>query len=252
MITLLTLVAYLDELLQPELFKDYCPNGLQVEGKTSITTLVTGVTANQALIDAAIDLKADAILVHHGFFWKNEPACLVGMKYRRIKALLMHDISLIAYHLPLDAHLQFGNNAQLGELLEIEDMTTFPVESGLNIGFLGKLKTPASSEQFAALLTKTLSREPLHIKPNDQFIRTVAWCTGGAQDYILQAVEQNADAYITGEISERTVHIANEANIHFFAAGHHATERYGVKALGDHLSEKFQLNHHFVDIENPV
>lgn len=251
MVSLDSLIAYLNQILQPELFRDYCPNGLQVEGKSTIRTLVTGVTASQALIDAAIKIKADAILVHHGFFWKNETPNIVGMKYRRIRALLTNDMSLIAYHLPLDAHLIYGNNIQLGKLLGLEKINTFCVEPNLQLGFMAKLPSPLTGEQFADLIATKLARVPLHIKA-DNLISQVAWCTGGAQDYIMQAIDQKADAYISGEISERTVHLANENNIHFYAAGHHATERYGVKALGQHLAQQFQISHHFIDIDNPV
>jgi dinuclear metal center YbgI/SA1388 family protein len=252
MVTLQQLVYYLDGLLTPGVFKDYAPNGLQVEGRSSINTLVTGVTANQALIDAAIQYQADAILVHHGFFWKNELATLVGMKYRRIKSLILNDISLLAYHLPLDAHLELGNNTQLAKLLHIEFIDTFQVEPGLFLGFKGKLSSPMSGEHFSEVIAGKLGRQPLYIQGGSPFIETIAWCTGAAQDYLLSAAEQGVDAFITGEISERTVHIARENNLHFYAAGHHATERYGIKALGDHLGEEFQLTHYFIDIDNPV
>lgn len=252
MIKLPDLVQYLDKLLQPNTFKDYCPNGLQVEGKTQIKTLVTGVTANQALIEAAIKVNADAILVHHGFFWKNEPIPLVGMKYQRIKSLILHDMSLLAYHLPLDAHKIYGNNIQLGLKLGIEFQEAFAVEPGLSLGFIGSLKQATSAEQFAKIITTQLDRAPLHIAATDRDITRIAWCTGAAQDFLSQALEYDVDAFVTGEISERTVHIARENNIHFFAAGHHATERYGVQALGEHLSQEFQIKHIFIDIDNPV
>jgi dinuclear metal center YbgI/SA1388 family protein len=252
MVTLQQLVYYLEGLLQPDEFKDYAPNGLQVEGKSCINTLVTGVTANQALIDAAIKHQADAMLVHHGFFWKNEPPALVGMKYKRIKSLIENDISLLAYHIPLDAHLVYGNNIQLGKLLDIELMATFPVEPGLFIGYKGRLYTPLTGLQFAEMLASRLGRVPLYIPGKDAVIETIAWCTGAAQDYLPCAILQKVDAYLTGEVSERTVHIARENNIHFYAAGHHATERYGVSALGDHLSQEFNISHLFIDIENPV
>ncbi len=252
MVNLDDLKKYLEDLLQPGKFKDYCPNGLQVEGNTIITNLVTGVTANQALIQAAANFEANAILVHHGFFWKNEPACLVGMKYRRIKSLLVNDINLFAYHLPLDAHPIYGNNIQLSHILELAYSESFEVEPGLAIGCLGYLKQPMSGGEFANHIEDKLDRKPLYISGSERVINKVAWCTGAAQDYLLQAIDHQADAYITGEISERTVHIAKENGIHFYAAGHHATERYGVKALGEHLSQKFNLNHQFIDIINPV
>ncbi|MBA2654755.1 MAG: Nif3-like dinuclear metal center hexameric protein [Gammaproteobacteria bacterium] len=247
-----TVINYLNDLLQPQLFRDYCPNGLQVQGNSTIKTLVTGVSASQALIEAAIELQADALLVHHGFFWKNESPSIVGMKYRRIKALLLNEINLLAYHLPLDAHPLYGNNIQLGQLLGLENIETFEVEPGLNLGYKGRLPRALSGELFSELIARKLLRTPLHIESNDRSIETVAWCTGGAQDYLSQAIDQNIDAYLTGEVSERTFHLAKENNIHFYAAGHHATERYGVKALGEHLSQKFNLIHHFVDIDNPV
>lgn len=252
MITSQQLVCYLNSLLQTEAFKDYAPNGLQVEGRSSIQTLVTGVTASQALIDSAIELKADALLVHHGYFWKNEPASLTGIKQKRIKSLLLHDINLLAYHLPLDAHLLYGNNIQLAKQLHIEFKSTFEVEPGLPLGFKGKLREPLAGLHFADLIESKLARSPLYIPGSSLFIEKIAWCSGGAQDYLECAIAQGVDAYLTGEVSERTVHIARENGIHFFAAGHHATERYGIKALGEHLSQEFKLNHHFVDIENPA
>ncbi len=252
MVKLHDLVAYLDALLQPYAFKDYCPNGLQVQGKTSINTLVTGVSANQALIEAAIVQGADALLVHHGLFWKNEPLTLTGIKYHRVKSLVLKDVSLIAYHLPLDAHLVYGNNIQLANHLGLNFLEAFAVEPGLDLGFIGCLDQAISADQFTELLTTRLARPPLHIPAFAKDIHKIAWCTGAAQDFLTQAIEFGVDAYVTGEVSERTVHIAKENNIHFFAAGHHATERYGVKALGEHLSEQFNLQHVFIDIDNPV
>lgn len=253
MIRLVQLVSYLSELLEPNKFKDYCPNGLQVEGRDTIATLVTGVSATQALINAAIEKNADAILVHHGFFWKNENPTIVGMKYRRIKSLMTHDMSLLAYHLPLDAHDEFGNNIQLAKELQIAFSDTFEVEPGLNLGFIGSLRSSMSGNALSTHISRQLGRDPLHVAPAEtRMIKKVAWCTGGAQDYIIPALSHDIDAFITGEASERTVHVAIENNIHFFAAGHHATERYGVKALGEHLSRKFDLTHYFIDIDNPV
>jgi dinuclear metal center YbgI/SA1388 family protein len=251
-VELKTLVTYLNRLLKPEAFKDYCPNGLQVAGNATVTTLVTGVSANQELIQAAIDKKAQAILVHHGFFWKNEPMCLVGMKYNRIKALLANDISLIAYHLPLDTHSLYGNNIQLGKWLDIVKIHAWEVEPGLDLMCMGFLQEPTEAKSLTNLLAVKLLREPLHVAAIGKAISKIAWCTGAGQDFIWQAIEQQADAYLTGEVSERTVHIARENNIHLYGAGHHATERYGVKALGEHLSTLFQLSHHFIDIDNPV
>lgn len=252
MIRIDDLVAYLDALLLPQQFKDYCPNGLQVAGKSMATTIVTGVTANQALIDAAIEVHADVLLVHHGFFWKGESATITGLKYNRIKSLIKNDINLLAYHLPLDAHTLYGNNVQLGKILDIDFIETFEVEPGLFLGNKGQLRLPVSGEELSQIISNKLSRTPLYIKGKSDFISSIAWCTGAAQDYILSAVEQEVDAFLTGEVSERTFHLARETGIHFYAAGHHATERYGILALGEHLSKQFGLKHFYIDIDNPV
>lgn len=246
------LLCYLTDLLQPDKIRDYCPNGMQVEGKQSIGKVVTGVTASQALIDAAIDVQADAILVHHGYFWQGEAPCIQGMKRHRLKALLQHDINLFAYHLPLDVHPLLGNNAQLASMLEID------VEGGLERDNLnsvpqrGRLATPCSLAQFAARVEAQLDRKPLLQGPMDKLISTVGWCSGGGQSYIELAAQQGLDLYLSGEVSEPTIHIARETNTAFIAAGHHATERYGVKALGEHLAAEFNLDVEFIDIDNPV
>ena len=245
------LTTYLDTFLNIDAFKDYAPNGLQVEGKSNIRTIVTGVTACQALIDAAIKVNADAILVHHGFFWKNEPEVITGMKYRRIKALMDNDISLFGYHLPLDAHHGVGNNAQLAQKLAIISPRVYE-EVPQNLLWHGHLEHPLTVEEFNKLLNKVLNRKPLHIGDETKMISTIAWCTGGAQDYIDYAVKMGVDAYISGEVSERTFHTAMEQGIHYFAAGHHATEQFGIQALGEHLAEKYNIKHHFIDIINPV
>ena len=242
----------LESLLTPHQFNDYCPNGLQVEGCDQVQKLVTGVTACKALIDEAIKINADLILVHHGYFWKGEEQSITGIKRARIQSLLLHDISLMAYHLPLDVHPTLGNNAQLGKLLELDITGDFANYNGHNIGMLGETDRPYEVEDFGRLLASRLQREPLIIAGGDRKISRVAWCTGAAQNYIEQAVSAGVDAYITGEISESTVHIARESGIHFFAAGHHATERYGVQALGSYLADKFNLDHRFIDIDNPV
>ena len=244
---------YLNELLKPNKIKDYAPNGLQIQGNEKITKIVTGVTASQALIDLAIAKKADALLVHHGYFWKNESYVIRGMKHRRIKALIENNINLFAYHLPLDIHPTLGNNAQLATLLNID--VTGPLELGnaLSIAIQGKLPEITSGCDFALLINKKLNRKCLHIAPpSNKKIKTIAWCTGGGQDYIELAAEQGIDAFISGEISEKTTHIAKEMDIHFFAAGHHATERYGVKALGEHIAKEQGLNVIFIDVDNPV
>ena len=252
MVSPIELERELNRLLTPENFKDYAPNGMQVASEQSITRLITGVSATQALIDAAIDKGAQAILVHHGYFWKGENPCLVGMKYRRIKRLMDHDISLFAYHLPIDAHPVLGNNAQLAKRLGIRVVDGLERGNPYSVGNIGEFDDELSGDQVAARITAVLGRSPLHVDAPGKAIRSVAWCTGGAQGYIEQAVDCGVDAYITGEASEQTTHIAREYGIHFFAAGHHATERYGVQAVGDALAEKFAINHEFVDIDNPV
>ncbi|WP_170886618.1 MULTISPECIES: Nif3-like dinuclear metal center hexameric protein [Vibrio] len=247
------LEALLNETLSPQLIKDYCPNGLQVEGKSDIKKIITGVTASKALIEQAVQRQADALLVHHGYFWKGEPEAIRGMKGTRLRTLIKHDINLLAYHLPLDIHPQLGNNAQLAQLLEIE------VEGGLeghpqSVALYGCLRHALSGEALATKITQALERSPLHIAPEqqDKPIKKIAWCTGGGQDYITLAAEQGMDAFISGEVSERTTYIARELNIHYFAAGHHATERYGVKALGEWLASTHGFEVEFIDIDNPV
>jgi dinuclear metal center YbgI/SA1388 family protein len=251
MINLEELVAYLDDLLEVDRFTDYSPNGLQVEGRPSVRKLVTGVTACQALLDAANERDADAILVHHGYFWRGEDARIVGIKRQRIQTLLQTDISLLAYHLPLDAHPVYGNNAQLGERLGFTTEGQFG-QTEPAIGLYGHLAEAMTAAALTKHIAQVLQRAPLHIAGGASVIHNIAWCTGAAQGYIEQALSLGVDAYISGEISEQTVHIAREAGIHYFAAGHHATERYGVQALGEHLAAHFGLEHEFVDIENPV
>ncbi|WP_344800331.1 Nif3-like dinuclear metal center hexameric protein [Litoribacillus peritrichatus] len=246
------LMAYLTNLLSPHEFKDYCENGLQVEGSDRISTIVSGVTACQALLDKAVELGADAVLVHHGYFWKGEPQSLVGMKGRRIRTLIKNDINLIGYHLPLDAHAEFGNNAQLAKLLGVEITGGLEAGNPNSIGLVGQLETAVTPDELSERLEKALNRKPLHISGGPLQISRIAWCTGSADSYIGKALAAEADAYITGEISEPVVHTAREEGIHFYSAGHHATERYGVKSLGEHLASHFDLEHHFVDIDNPV
>jgi len=243
---------YLTDFLQPWQMKDYCPNGLQVEGKESIQKIVTGVTASQALLDAAIESHADALIVHHGYFWKSEAEVIKGMKRKRLKTLLLNDVNLFGYHLPLDVHPQVGNNAQLGDLLGIKIQRSLEPWNRQCVAVKGKLETPLSAEDFAQLIHQKLNRKPLLHKSGNQLITTVAWCTGGGQHYIDTAAEQNIDAFLSGEASEQTIHVATEMKIHFFAAGHHATERYGARALGQHLAERFDVEVEFIDIDNPV
>ncbi len=249
----LKLEQILNDKLSPQLIKDYAPNGLQVEGIPTVNRIVTGVTASQALIDKAVELNADALLVHHGYFWKGEPEPIRGMKGKRIRSLIKNDINLYGYHLPLDIHPELGNNAELAKLLEID------VEGGLeghpqSVAMYGRLKKPMSGADFASKINQVLEREPLHIAPEnaDKMIETLGWCTGGGQDFIELAVQHGLDAFISGEISERTTYTAREMDIHYFAAGHHATERYGIKALGKWLADEYGLQVEFVDIDNPV
>lgn len=252
MANLKELVEYTDTLLGAAGFRDYCPNGLQVEGRQEVQRLVSGVTASMALIEAASEAGADALLVHHGYFWKGEDACISGMKQRRLRCLLGADISLLAYHLPLDAHVRLGNNTQLARVLGFETEGSFGSEPDLQLGQYGHLSLPLDAAGLAAHIGERLGRVPLHIPGTAARIETVGWCTGAAQSYIEAAAARGLDAFISGEISEQTVHVARETGIHYFAAGHHATERYGVQALGAHLAKHFGITHEFVDIGNPV
>lgn len=247
-----TLLDYLDNCLGAKKIHDYCPNGLQVAGKQQIARVLTGVTACQALIDEAIAQQADAILVHHGYFWQGEEAIIRGIKRERLKALLTHDINLYAYHLPLDVHPEFGNNRQLAHLLGLHSIEPLDSADPKSIGNVGLLGAPISGFDLSELLEDKLGRKPLHIGEEDDLIARVGWCTGAAQGYLQKAIDAGVDAFISGEINEPTVHLARESGTHFYSAGHHATERYGVKALGEHLAQEFDLDVRFVDIDNPV
>ncbi|AJJ11301.1 NIF3 family protein [Yersinia rohdei] len=229
-------------------FQDYAPNGLQVEGREDVRRIVTGVTASQALLDAAVEQQADAILVHHGYFWKNEPSVVRGMKRNRLKTLLTNDINLYGYHLPLDAHPELGNNAQLAKLLDIHVLGE--IEPLLPYG---EFEKPLNAVILRERLEKVLGRAVLHCGDHaPTSLRRIAWCSGGGQGYIQQAAEFGVDAFITGEVSEQTIHIAREMGVNFYAAGHHATERYGIKALGEWLATHHQLEVTFIDIPNPA
>ncbi len=246
------LVNYCNNLLQVQEYQDYCPNGLQVEGRAEVQRLVSGVTASRALIEAAVSADADAILVHHGWFWNGEDPRIVGMKLHRLQPLLAHGISLIAYHLPLDGHAELGNNARLGEVLGIAVEGRFGKGPGGGIAAYGTLPTALEGDALARHVAARLGREPLHIRGSGRPLRRIGWCTGAAQGWIEQAAALGLDAFISGEISEHTVHAARELGIDYFAAGHHATERYGVRALGEKLAREFDLDQTFIDIENPV
>lgn len=249
---LYALETYLNQLLNVNKFRDYAPNGLQVEGRAEVKCIVTGVTASQALLDAAVTYEADAVLVHHGYFWKGESPVIRGMKKQRLATLLKHDMSLLGYHLPLDAHPQLGNNAQLAKLLGIRIDGVMDERELQGVGNIGSWGEAASLADVGQHIATTLMREPLLIAGGEHPVSRIAWCSGGAQSYIQQAFELGADTYLSGEISEHTVHFARENGIHYIAAGHHATERYGVKALGDYVAEQLGLEHHFVDINNPA
>lgn len=251
-IELRELLTETNRLLKPDQFNDYCPNGLQVEGKTVIRHLVSGVTASQRLLDAAVEQGADAILVHHGYFWRGEDSVITGLKRKRIKTLLDNDISLLAYHLPLDAHAEFGNNVQLAHKLGFVPSGELLKQNNQVMGLIADLPEALTGTELRARICAALNRDALHIDAENRPIRRVAWCTGAAQQYIEQAAKLGIDAYISGEISEPTVHIAQEHGMHYFAAGHHATERYGVKALGEFLAQRFGIRHTFIDIHNPV
>lgn len=247
------LVATINATLTPERFKDYCPNGLQIQGRNEVNKIVTGVTASMELLEAAKAQNADAILVHHGYFWRGEASEIVGIKQKRIKFLLENDINLLAYHLPLDAHAEFGNNVQLAKALNLKLESWSGENNMVAIGLLPASKTLAD---FVQGIEVALERTPQVIcnmgGDLTQPIKRVAWCTGAAQGYMEIAIANNVDVFISGEISEQTVHLARESNTSYIAAGHHATERYGVQALGQYLAHNFGLEHVFIDCDNPV
>jgi dinuclear metal center YbgI/SA1388 family protein len=257
------LSLFLENHLQVARIKDYCPNGLQVQGKPIIKRLVSGVTASLALIEEGIALKADAIMVHHGWFWKNDDARVVGQLHSRLKLLMDHEINLFAYHLPLDVHPVLGNNAQLAKVMGWKPLTGSKKSSERTLlgssspmdGLIWEGRPEASQKtlgQLARSISGRLGRDPLVIGDLNKPIKRIAWCTGGAQGYINQAISMKVDAYISGEVSEQTFHAAQESGVAYIAAGHHATERYGIAALGEFVALKYKLSHQFVDIPNPV
>lgn len=250
-IALTTLVEEAERYLNAARISDYCPNGLQVEGRPQVRRIVSGVTASQALLDAAVEAEADVVLVHHGYFWKGEDACITGMKRRRLQTLLSNDISLLAYHLPLDLHPEVGNNVQLARQLDITVEGPLDPGNPKVVGLLGSLAEPLSSRDFARRVQEVLGREPLLVE-GAAMVRRVGWCTGGGQGYIDNAIAAGVDLFLTGEASEQTYHSARENGVSFIAAGHHATERYGVQALGDYLARRFAIEHLFIDCPNPV
>jgi dinuclear metal center YbgI/SA1388 family protein len=246
------LLQTLDELLQPARFKDYGPNGLQVEGRRDVRRIVSGVTASRALIEAAVAAGADTLLVHHGLFWRGHDGCVTGWLRQRLGLLLANDINLLAYHLPLDAHAELGNNAQLARVLGLVAEARFGEQ---DLGFLGRRADGGSFDNATALgrsISAALGREATVVDPAPRPVRRIAWCTGGAQGYFESAIQAGADAFITGEISEPQAHYARECGVAFLACGHHASERYGVQAVGAHVAAGLGLEHHFIDIDNPA
>jgi len=245
-------VEYINRTLNIDSIKDYCPNGLQVAGREEIQHIVSGVTASSRFLEAAIEAQADAVLVHHGYFWSGESPALTGMKLERIRTLINANVSLLAYHLPLDVHPELGNNAQLARLFG------FLVEARVAAGgtdgllFQGCLASPMANGDFIDHIATVLGRSVTAVGRSDRPIKRVAWCSGGAQRFLLQAAELGVDAFISGEISEQTTHEARENGLLFIAGGHHATERFGVKALGENLAEQLQLTHQFIDVDNPA
>ena len=252
MVARAALAAYLEELLRPAAFEDYCPNGLQVEGRAEIRRLISGVTACRELVERAAAADACALLVHHGYFWRGEPAAVVGMKAARLRLLLAADLNLFAYHLPLDAHPEYGNNAQLARRLGLEPAGPL-VPGRPERGCLARAADGPPPAAFGARIGERLGREALRVGPGDERpLRLVGLCTGAGQGMLEAAAAAGADAFVSGEISEQTTHAARELGVHFYACGHHATERYGVQALGAHLAERFGLEHRYIDVDNPA
>ena len=246
------LLQAFDTLLQPERFRDYGPNGLQVEGRLPVRKIASGVTASRALIEAAIEAQADAIFVHHGLFWRGQDGRVTGWMKQRLALLLAHDINLYAYHLPLDAHPELGNNAQLGLRLGLQPQARFGEQ---DLGFLGQRSDGAAFADAGALvrhIEDTLGRPATLVGETDNAIKNIAWCTGGAQGYFEAAIAAGAEAFITGEISEPQAHYARESGVAFIACGHHASERYGAPAVAGHVAARLGLAHEFIEIDNPA
>ena len=246
------IIQWCDQTLKSTEFKDYAPNGLQIEGKTEVRKILAAVTASQDAIDAAIRENADLLLVHHGYFWKGEAYPITGMRGKRIKSLIQHDISLLAYHLPLDSHPSLGNNAAIADLLKLERIEALDPSERHPIGNIGYLNQPMPVEEFKKFVSKKLKFDATHLPADKNMIEKVGFCTGGAQDFIVKAAEQGCDAYISGEVSERTFYEAKELGVHYFACGHHATERYGVQRLGQAISEQFDIEYVYFELNNPI
>lgn len=239
----------LNELLQPEGFKDYGPNGLQVEGRREVRHIASGVTASLAFIEAALAAGADTLFVHHGLFWRGHDGRLTGWLKERVARLLRADVNLFAYHLPLDAHPELGNNAQLGLRLGLRADARFGEQ---DLGFIGAAADATSAAALAARVQRTLGRAPVLLPGDGRPLRRIAWCTGGAQGHFEAAIAAGADAYLTGELSEPQAHLARETGVAYLACGHHATERYGAPAVAAHIAAQFGLEHQFIEIDNPA
>lgn len=246
------IIQWCDQTLKSHEFKDYAPNGLQIEGTSEVKKILCAVTASQTAIDAAIAYGADLLLVHHGYFWKGEPYPITGMRGKRIKSLIQHDISLVGYHLPLDSHPTIGNNAAIADLLELENIQALDPNERNPIGNIGYLKSAMSPEVFKQFASEKLGFDAIHLPADKTSIQKVGFCTGGAQDYIKKAADQDCDAYISGEVSERTFYEAQELNVHYYACGHHATEKYGVQRLAKAISEQFNIEYSYFELNNPI
>ena len=246
------IIQWCDQTLNTHEFKDYAPNGLQIEGKSEVQKILCAVTASQEAIDAAIAQNADLLLVHHGYFWKGEPYPITGMRGKRIKSLIQHDISLVGYHLPLDSHPSLGNNAAIAECLALENLQALDPSERHPIGNIGFLKHAMSATEFRDFLTARLGFNTIHLPAEKSQIQKVGFCTGAAQDFIGKAAEQGCDAFISGEVSERTYYEAKELGVHYYACGHHATERYGVQRLAKAISEQFNIEYSYFELNNPI
>ena len=246
------IIQWCDETLNTHEFKDYAPNGLQIEGRSDVQKILCAVTASQEAIEAAIAQNADLLLVHHGYFWKGEPYPITGMRGKRIKSLIQHDISLVGYHLPLDSHPTLGNNAAIAECLALENLQALDPSERHPIGNIGFLKQALSATEFRDYLTARLGFNTIHLPAEKNQIQKVGFCTGAAQDFIGKAAEQGCDAFISGEVSERTYYEAKELGVHYYACGHHATERYGVQRLAKAISEQFNIEYSYFELNNPI
>lgn len=246
------IIQWCDQTLKSHEFKDYAPNGLQIEGQSEVKKILCAVTASQDAIDAAIAQQADLLLVHHGYFWKGEAYPITGMRGKRIKDLIKNDISLVGYHLPLDSHPVLGNNAAIAEILALEKIEALDPSERNPIGNIGYLKNPMTPEDFKHYLTEKLGFETIHLNAEKSNIQKIGFCTGAAQDFITKAADMGCDAFISGEVSERTFYEAKELDVHYFACGHHATERYGVQRLAKAISEQFNIEYSYFELNNPI